>query len=165
MNAYPFSLFKRADRNCYSVAFKGEDGKYLPPVSTGKKDEKEAMQAAFQMLRDGIPKSKHGKQKSATVQDLTLKDTVRKIKTPEEAQVILDELRRLGWIKSYVMKGTPGAEDFIAFLKRFWDWDESPYIREKLRKEPEYTAATARGRKATWACTGNRSSRAGCLAK
>ena len=135
MNAYPFSLFKRVDRNCYSVAFKGEDGKYLPPVSTGKKDEKEAMQAAFQMLRDGIPKSKNKKQKTVTVQDLTLKDTVRKIKTPEEAQVILDELRRLGWIKSYVMKGTPGAEDFIAFLTRFWDWEESPYIREKLRKE------------------------------
>jgi len=135
MNAYPFSLFKRADRNCYSVAFKGEDGKYLPPVSTGKKDEKEAMQAAFQMLRDGIPKSKHGKQKSATVQDLTLKETARKVKTAEEAQVILNELKRLGWVKSYVMKDTPGAEDFIAFLKRFWDWEESPYIREKLRKE------------------------------
>jgi len=135
MNAYPFSLFKRADRNCYSVAFKGEDGKYLPPVSTGKKDEKEAMQAAFQMLRDGIPKNKNREQKTVTVQDLTLKETARKVKTKEEAQIILNELKRHGWIKSYVLKGTAGAEDFISFLTKFWDWEESPYIREKLRKE------------------------------
>nr|AGS53537.1 hypothetical protein [uncultured bacterium contig00062] len=54
MNAYPFSLFKRADRSCYSVSFKDADGKYLRPVSTGKKDETEALQAAFKMMRDGI---------------------------------------------------------------------------------------------------------------
>jgi hypothetical protein len=33
----PFSIFKRADRACYSVSFKDKNGKYLPPVSTGKK--------------------------------------------------------------------------------------------------------------------------------
>jgi len=53
MNAYPFSIFKRADRSCYSVSFKDANGKYLPPVSTGKKTEAEAMQAAFQMLSNG----------------------------------------------------------------------------------------------------------------
>jgi len=54
MNAYPFSIFKRADRACYSVSFKDKNGKYLPPVSTGKKTEDEAMQAAFKMMSDGI---------------------------------------------------------------------------------------------------------------
>jgi len=50
MNAYLFSLFKRADRSCYSVSFKDEAGKYLRPVSTGIKTEDEALQAAFKMI-------------------------------------------------------------------------------------------------------------------
>ncbi len=54
MNALPFSVFKRTDRSCFSVSFKAPDGKYLRPVSTGKKTEPEAIQAAFQMYRDGI---------------------------------------------------------------------------------------------------------------
>ena len=58
MNAYPFSIFKRADRSCYSVSFKDADGKYLRPVSTGKKTENEAMEIAFKWLRDGISQKK-----------------------------------------------------------------------------------------------------------
>jgi hypothetical protein len=44
------SIFKRADRSCYSVSFKDANGKYLPPISTGKKTEKEAMEIAFKWL-------------------------------------------------------------------------------------------------------------------
>jgi len=74
MNAYPFSVYKRADRSCYSVSFKDQNGKYLPPVSTGKKDEKEAIQAAFKMLSEGILQ----KEKTVTVQDLSLKKCCKK---------------------------------------------------------------------------------------
>ena len=130
MSAYPFSLFKRADRSCYSVSFKDSNGKYLRPVSTGKKTEKEAMQAAFQMLRDGIPQN----QKAVTVQDLSFKDMVRKVKSGTQAETILDELRRSGWLKGFVVKETEAAEDFTAFLATFWNWENSPYIKEKLRK-------------------------------
>ena len=59
MNAYPFSIFKRADRSCYSVSFKDANGKYLPPVSSGKKTEKEAIEIAFKWLRDGIPQNEN----------------------------------------------------------------------------------------------------------
>ena len=92
MDAYPFSIFKRADRSCYSVSFKDSNGKYLRPVSTGKKTEDEALQAAFTMLREGIPQ----KDKVKTVKDLVLKDEARKLKTEDEADVILAELKRLG---------------------------------------------------------------------
>ena len=68
MNAYPFSIFKRADRSCFSVSFKDPNGKYLRPVSTGKRTEAEALQAAFIMLREGIQQ----KQKTVTVNDLSL---------------------------------------------------------------------------------------------
>ena len=131
MNAYPFSIFKRADRSCYSVAFKDQNGKYLRPVSTGKKNETEAIQAAFVMLRDGILQGK----KSVTVHDLSLKDMVRRMNTETEADIVLSEMKRLGWVKSVILKNTSQAIDFISFLTSFWDWDTSPYIIDKLRKK------------------------------
>ena len=130
MHAYPFSIFRRADRSCYSVSFKDTNGKYLRPVSTGKKTEDEALQVAFKMLRDGIPQ----KQKALTVQDLSFKDMVRKIKTGNEAEAVMAELKRMGWVKGFAVKNTDAAQDFISFMKTFWDWDTSPYIKEKLRK-------------------------------
>jgi len=130
MNTYPFSIFKRNDRPYFLVSFKDETGKYLPPLSTKKKTEPEAREIAFQWLRNGIPQ----KNIALQVNDLALKDTVRKLKNGKEVETILAELRRLGWVKSFVLKETPGAQDFISFLKTFWDWDVSPYIKEKRRK-------------------------------
>jgi len=130
MNTYPFSVFKRNDRPFFLVSFKDKNGKYLAPVSTKKKTEDEALQVAFMWMRDGIPQKKS----EMRVTDLSLKDMVRKIKTGDEVETIQDELRRLGWVKSYVRKDTPGAVDLITFLTAFWDWDNSPYIEEKLRQ-------------------------------
>jgi len=130
MNAYPFSIFKRADRSCYSVSFKDANGKYLRPISTGKKTEKEAMEVAFKWLRDGIPQ----KNEALTVNDLSLKDVARKIKTETETEMLLSELKMLGKVKNFILNDTPQAEDFISFLKTFWDWEKSPYIKEKQRK-------------------------------
>jgi integrase len=130
MNTYPFSVFKRTDRPCFLVSFKDDAGKYLPPLSTKKKTEEEAKQVAFQWLKNGIPQKKT----ALRVNDLALKDTVRKVKTFDEAQTMLDEFRRLGWVKSYVQSETAAAVDFVSFLTTFWDWDTSPYIKEKSRK-------------------------------
>ena len=86
MNAYPFSVYKRADRSCYSVKFKNEStGEYYPAISIRQKTEAEAMKTAFKWLRDGIPR----KQTSIKVQNLSLKDTARQIKTIEEAEILL----------------------------------------------------------------------------
>ena len=123
MNAYPFSVFKRADRACYSVSFKDQNGKYLPPVSTGKKSESEALLAAFKMLSEGILR----KEKTITVQDLSLKNVARKINTGDEAEIVIGELKRSGFIKSCILNGTPQAVDFVSFLKTFWDWEISLY--------------------------------------
>ena len=111
-NIYPFSVFKRADRSCFSVAFKGEDGKYLRPVSTGKKTYDEAMQVAFLWLRDGVPQ----KQKTSTIQDLYVKEIISKVKNKNEVENILDELQRKGWVKSHVLKDEPQAVNFITLL-------------------------------------------------
>ena len=129
MNAYPFSIFKRADRPFYLVSFKDDDGNFLSPISTKQRNEDDARNIAFKWLRDGIPK----KDKTVTVQDLSLINATRKI-TGSEAEIVINELKRTGVVKSCVFTGTVQAEDFILFMKNFWDWDTSPYINEKLRK-------------------------------
>jgi len=63
-----------------------------------------------------------------------LKNAVRKINTGSEAEIIIKELKRSGLVKKYIMNNTPQAVDFISYLKTFWDWENSPYIKEKLRK-------------------------------
>jgi integrase len=129
-HALPFSIFKRKNRKFLYVQFKKTGGGYLPAISTKQTTESSAIETAFNWLRDGIPK----KNQVLKVNDLSLKDAVRKIKTETEAETLLSELRLLGWVKSYVLNDTTKAEDFISFLKTFWDWEKSPYIKEKLRK-------------------------------
>ena len=77
MNACPFSVFKRTAPPCYLAVFKDANGKYLPPLSTKKTTEKEAVKAAFDRFRDGFPK----KNALLMVQDLSLKDIVKKLKS------------------------------------------------------------------------------------
>ncbi|MDR0323004.1 MAG: hypothetical protein LBI12_00990 [Treponema sp.] len=112
------------------MKFKDEAGNYLPPVSTKKNSRDEAMQVAFKWLRDGIPQKK----KSLKLTDLSMKNMVRKIETDIEAELIMTELKRMGWVKGFIAKDTPAAEDFISFLINFWEWETSPYIEEKLRQ-------------------------------
>jgi hypothetical protein len=131
VNKYPFSVFKRANRPCYSVAFKDESGKFLPPVSTGKTTGAEAFKVAFQWLQDGIPK----KQETVKVRQLSLRNFVRGITAEKEAETVLKELKRLGFLKGYILAGTDKAGGLIEFLSGFWDWKTSPYVQEKLRKK------------------------------
>ena len=131
MHAYPFSVFKRADRACYSVAFKNEAGGYLPPISTGMRTEKDAIAEAFRMMKHGIP----DRRKKETLQTLELKAFARKIHTAAEAKVLMDELQRLGHVKRYVIAGTENATPLMGFLANFWNWDTSPYVQEKLRAD------------------------------
>ena len=130
MNAYPFSVFKRADRPCFLVAFKDDNGKYLPPRSTKKTCEKEAMKVAFEWFRNGIPQKKN----TLWLADLSMKALARNISSSDEAAKLAAEMKRLGLVKNVILNDTPEAENFVSFLKRFWDWDTSPYINEKLRK-------------------------------
>ena len=115
MKNLPFSVFKRANRPCYSVKFKNEaTGGYYPAISTRQKTEAEAMKTAFAWLRDGIPQ----KRTPLKVQDLSFKDTARKVKTKVEAEILLEEMKRMGWIKSYVLTETLAAQNFTTLFFR-----------------------------------------------
>jgi hypothetical protein len=124
MKSLPFfSVFKRADRPCYLVSFKNEEtGEYLPAISTGQKDEAEAVKTAMAWLRDGIPRKdgrldvkRYGLRDMAKSADLTKADAV----------FICKELLRRGFLKSYVMAGSRRDVDFGEYLREFWDYERS----------------------------------------
>jgi integrase len=113
------------------VSFKDACGKYLPSLSTKRTTEAEAIQIAFQWLRDGIPQKKS----SINVKKLAMKDFIHRIEGLDDAKIILNELKRRNLVKSFVLPDTGNSVDFITFLSDFWDWDKSSYIKEKLRKK------------------------------
>jgi hypothetical protein len=51
-----------------------------------------------------------------------------------DAESIVNELKRRGLLKSAVLTSTKQDRDFAEFLTNFWDYNNSPYIKEKLRK-------------------------------
>jgi integrase len=135
MTHLPFSLSKRTGHKFYYVQFKNANGKYLPAVSTGQIDKAIALDLSFKWLHEGVPRTcKSGNQKYDRPVPLLLNDMIRTVKSNDEAVYICGELKRLGYIKSYIADGSESAESLISFLSNFWDYDSSPYIKEKLRK-------------------------------
>ena len=126
----PFSVFKRANRPCYVVAFKNErTGTYLPPISTRQTDEAAAIKVAYEWFKNGVP----NKNNVVNLKDYTLRDLAKEVdKTGAES--IINELKRRGFLKSAVITNTKQDRDFAEFILNFWDYDNSPYVREKLRK-------------------------------
>ncbi|MDR2729511.1 MAG: site-specific integrase [Treponema sp.] len=129
----PFSVFLRGNRPYYYVAFKNEEtGRYLPAISTKKTNEKDAVRQAWVWYREGIPR-KNG---SLDIKAVSLRDTFRHADiSSDDAQFIINDLKRRGLILSCVYSGASDSVRFSDFLEEFWDWEHSPYIREKLRAD------------------------------
>ncbi len=75
MNApLPFSVFKRASRPSYLVAFKNEKtGNYLPPISTRQTDRTAAIKTAYDWYKNGVPQ----KNKVIEIKEYTLRDLAK----------------------------------------------------------------------------------------
>jgi len=132
MAKLPFSIYKRAGRRNYYVAFKNaQTGQYLPAINTKCETEAAAIEVAFQWLRDGIP----AKGEAVPVKTFTLRDMARKADvSAADCEYICKELKRRGLLKSYALFGTRAALPIGDFLAQFWDYSTSHYIKEKLRK-------------------------------
>ena len=126
----PFSVFKRANRPSYLVAFKNEQtGTYLPPISTRQTDETAAIKVAYEWYKNGVPI----KDKVVNLKEYTLRDLAKEA-DKADAESIVNELKRRGLLKSAVITNTKQDVNFAQFILNFWDYDNSPYVREKLRK-------------------------------
>jgi len=104
------------------MAYSRSHGKYLPLVSARKRND--------QWLRNGVLP----KRAVLRAQNPAVKDFARQIRSVAQAETLLKEMKHLGWVKAYVLNDTPAAQDFTTFLSTFWDWEKSPYIKEKQRK-------------------------------
>jgi len=152
MKHLPFTVFRRAGRRFYSVKFKNESGEYLSAISTGQETEAAAIATAFQWLKDGIPK-KHG---AVSLSALSLGDAFRAADiAPDDCEYLCRELQRRGLLESYTLAKSRAAVPFADFILTFWDWEASPYIKEKLRKahgiHRNYTIGQSLTVQRTWA--------------
>ncbi|MDR2941446.1 MAG: site-specific integrase [Treponema sp.] len=131
--ALPFSVFLRGNRPYYYVAFKNEEtGRYLPAISTKKTKEADAVRQAWVWFRDGIPR----KGDSLDIKTAYLRDTIRHSNiSPSDAEFIISDLKHRGLILSCVFSGAHDSVRLADYLEEFWDWERSPYIREKLRTD------------------------------
>jgi integrase len=129
----PFSVFRRADRPSYLVAFKNEvTGRYLPAVSTRKEKYADAVKQAWVWFREGIPRKDGPVSIPADTIRKLLQDTPL---TMRDAETFIRVLRERGFVRSCVFASNSDGALLADYLKEFWDWDHSPYVREKLRRQ------------------------------
>ncbi|GMO52542.1 MAG: hypothetical protein Pg6C_18230 [Treponemataceae bacterium] len=128
MEHLPFCVFKRAGREFYYVKFKNETGKYSPAVSTKQATRAAAIATAYDWLKNGRPAA------GGAVVPLSVTDFLKQIQTTAEAEFVCSELKRKGLLKGFIVAGSGQDIDFPSFLLDFWDFEKSPYIKEKLRK-------------------------------
>jgi hypothetical protein len=92
MKNLPFLVFRRSRRPFYSVVFKNEQtGKNLPEISTKKETKTEAIQTAFDWLKNGIPQ----KGEIVGIKKYTLRDMAKETDISKaDAEFICKELQR-----------------------------------------------------------------------
>lgn len=132
----PFSIYQRS--GIYYVRFKNEiTGKYLPAKSTGTSSKKEAERTAWEWFRNG---GKPGDKESG--REKSVRQLVRGGDLSDaHIGAIIDEAIRRGIVRSAVMAGGQGDIDALAFCLEFWDFDKSPYARQKKRLGQSLTRA------------------------
>jgi integrase len=127
----PFCIFKRKDKPCFYVRFKHKKtGKYLLPKSTGQTNKTAAITTAWDWYTNGIPQDND----RLKVTNAELIDTVKTTFKKAEVKSMIEFWQKQGLLKTAVLTGEKSDRDFIEFLLEFWDYDRSPYIKEKLRR-------------------------------
>ena len=119
----------------YAALINQETGLSLTAKSTGSKNRDEALLIIADWLKNGIPKGKQKKPRSLS-QLSDLKGIIKSCRTveltAEDALTIAEILKSRGLLEIGVSKAGPGQKTLITFLKEFWDYGYSPYIRDKL---------------------------------
>ncbi len=129
-----FSLYRRG-RIWYAQIFNPTTRKYLPGRPTGESDRRAAEHVVDDWLRDGIPE-RRGKQRRPSAEVFEISALVQAIRkaplTAPDAEQIVRALKDHELIETAVLKASPGSECIVTFLNRFWNYEESPYVRVKL---------------------------------
>jgi integrase len=112
-----------------------ETGQKLTARSTGTTDRDEAILKISEWLRDGVPTGK-GRRARSLEDTASLETIIRSVRkaplTPDDALQIMAVLRERELVDFPAIKyNSTSKTGLIDFLMLFWDYDKSPYVREK----------------------------------
>jgi len=131
-----YYIHKRKNGIFYVEYVNPENGKKLSARSTGETDQVKAQVKAELWKVNGIPTGRQKKPRPI-IEAAGLESIIKVIRKSElnsdDALRIVSTLKSMGLIDIAAVKNTGrGAVPFIQFLETFWNYDESPYIKDKL---------------------------------
>ncbi len=132
-----FCVFRRKNQKVFYAQIRNpETGKYLPARSTGTADQSEAYMIVSDWLQNGIPERKSNSKKRPLKEIYTIDTIIEVLSTIEissqDAIRITSVLQNKGVIGNVALKKEQKTDTLLLpFLKEFWDYDNSPYVREK----------------------------------
>lgn len=119
----------------YAELIDPETGNRLSARSTGMTVRDDAVMVVLEWLKSGFP-SKAEKPRRSVSEAFSLSRVMDALKrehlTPDDAKQITDILKARGLVQSVVLPGTPGEQSLKDFLTLFWNFEKSPYVKEKL---------------------------------
>ena len=129
-----FYLHKRAGI-WYAEIVDQATGKKLSARSTGARDRDEAILVIGEWRKNGIPTCRQRKLRPIETA-ASLESILRAIRKTdllsEDAMLIVSALKERGLIDISAEKNSRNSIMFSEFLQTFWDYNTSPYVKDKL---------------------------------
>lgn len=128
--AKPYFLSQR--NSIWYVFFCDEQGKVISKKSTGTDKKFLAQRKAAEWLVNGVPQKEKAEKETEDLDFLKLaKDLSSAELTDSQLEKLMSILANNGYVESFVPAKAPSAQNFADFCHDFWDWEKSPYIKEK----------------------------------
>lgn len=135
--AKPYLIFK-AHTGIYYAQIRLADGTLSNNKSTGCRNRTEAERTVMQWIVTGnIPVRVNSKDsKVQSIDKIRLFNDLRSADfDSDDINTIIKILTERNYLYSAVPKTSKGSIPIEDFLENFWDYDKSPYVREKLGKK------------------------------
>ncbi len=128
-----FSLHRRGGI-WYVQFYNPHTHRYLTARSTGESNRNAALLKVAAWMRDGLPDPSRGSRQLRELLDLDLAISIIRSAplTLDEAGRIVKALKDRGLIRDATVGAGPVSEPLITFLERFWDYEQSPYVSERV---------------------------------
>lgn len=108
-------------------------GAYLSAKSTRERSRNRAEAIVSQWLQTEIPS---GRERRTLVDECNVDTCLRIIRNPSfssnDAARVVEALKDRGFLSGEVQAGDSSSPLFVEYLDTFWNYDESPYIKERL---------------------------------